>query len=146
MNALVNLITNKSKFQELRFKNTFLAKLDGNNCKTSTDLYIELVKAFDLPDYFGKNLDALYDCLMDLEWITKDHVVLIIDHFDHLLTEEINDPELLEDLLITLDDVCRSWDLLETKILTPKTMNVYIHFSKKAKELLENNEIEYKKI
>jgi hypothetical protein len=143
MNALFYIIENKTKFLDIRFKNTFLAKLDGAACKTSIDLYNKLQNVFELPDYFGKNLDALYDCLMDLEWITKDHVVLIIEHFDQLLCDENNDPELLEDFLITLDDVCKSWDLLESDQFTPKKMNVYFNNSIKVKELLENNAIEF---
>jgi RNAse (barnase) inhibitor barstar len=143
MSALIHSIVNKSKFQELRLKNTFVAKLDGECCKTSVDLYNELESGFDLPDYFGKNLDALYDCLMDLEWITQDHVVLIIEHFDDLLSDEANDPELLEDFIVTLDDICKSWNLLESEVFTPKTMQVYIHASEKADQLLEDNDIEF---
>ncbi len=146
MSALIHFIVNKSKFQAIRFKNTFVAKLDGECCKSSIDLYNELERAFDLPDFFGKNLDALYDCLMDLEWITQDHVILIIEHFDDLLSEEINDPELLEDFLVTLDDICKSWNLLESEVFTPKTMEVFIHSSKKAEQLLEDNDIEFDKI
>jgi hypothetical protein len=143
MNTSFHLIKNKQKFQDIRFKNTFIARLEGSHCTTSNDLYKELKKAFELPDYFGKNLDALYDCLMDLEWIPKDHVVLIIDHFDLLLSQELNDPELLEDFLITLDDVCKSWALLESDEFTPKTMKIYIPVSEKSQELLENNDIEF---
>ena len=143
MNAFIFLIENKTKFQDIRFKNTFIAKLDGSICTTSIDLYTQLKNVFELPDYFGKNLDALYDCLMDLEWITKDHIVLVIDHFDQLLSQENNDPELLEDFLVTLDDIIKSWDLLESDEFTPKTMRLYIHYSDKAKDLLDNNEIEF---
>lgn len=143
MNAAFHLIKNKLKYQEIRFKNSFIAKLDGQQCATSPELYLELKGLFELPDYFGKNLDALYDSLMDLEWITKDHIILVIEHFDQLLSREQNDPELLEDFLITLEDVCKSWELLERDEFTPKSMRIYIYASDKVKELLENNEIDF---
>jgi RNAse (barnase) inhibitor barstar len=143
MKALFYLIKHKDKFQDIRFKNAFLAKLEGSRCKTSVKLFEELKREFELPDYFGKNLDALYDCLMDLEWITKDHIVLIIEHFDELLSDETNDPEFLEDFLITLDDVSKSWQLMDSDEFTPKTFKVYIQHSDKAKDLLDMNDIEF---
>ncbi|MQA11053.1 MAG: barnase inhibitor [Pseudonocardiaceae bacterium] len=33
--------------------------------------------ALSFPDYFGKNLDALYDCLRDLSWLQEGEHVLI---------------------------------------------------------------------
>jgi len=42
----------------------------------------QLFEAFaaqlDFPDYFGRNWDALYDCLTDLDWLPADvrHVVI----------------------------------------------------------------------
>ncbi|MEV0678159.1 barstar family protein [Actinosynnema sp. NPDC050436] len=33
--------------------------------------------ALDFPDYYGQNLDALYDCLTDLSWLPAgDHVLV----------------------------------------------------------------------
>ena len=37
--------------------------LDGRLMTTKNRLYEYLEEAFDLPDYFGKNLDALWDVL-----------------------------------------------------------------------------------
>lgn len=34
--------------------------------RTTAELYTGLAAALDLPDYFGRNLDALWDCLTDL--------------------------------------------------------------------------------
>jgi len=33
--------------------------------------------ALSFPDYFGRNLDALYDCLTDLSWLPSGEHVLI---------------------------------------------------------------------
>lgn len=40
--------------------------LDGNNMTTLDRVYDELEQVFDLPDYFGRNLDALEECLADM--------------------------------------------------------------------------------
>lgn len=37
--------------------------LDGNTIITKERLHLELKDALDLPDYYGNNLDALWDCL-----------------------------------------------------------------------------------
>lgn len=39
-------------------------KLDGRKIKEDSHEY--LIKKLDLPDYYGRNLDALYDCLTDI--------------------------------------------------------------------------------
>ena len=38
--------------------------LDGNELKGQCHAYIK--EALQLPEYYGKNLDALYDCLCDM--------------------------------------------------------------------------------
>ncbi len=40
-------------------------QLDGSLIKKEGHDY--LMKALNLPDYYGKNLDALYDCLTEIE-------------------------------------------------------------------------------
>ena len=37
--------------------------LDFTGCKYFLELHDVLKKAFGFPDYYGKNLDALWDCL-----------------------------------------------------------------------------------
>jgi RNAse (barnase) inhibitor barstar len=36
-----------------------------------------IASALAFPDYFGRNLDALYDCLTDLSWLPSGEHVLI---------------------------------------------------------------------
>lgn len=40
-------------------------QLDGNLINEKGHDY--LMEALDLPDYYGKNLDALYDCLCEID-------------------------------------------------------------------------------
>lgn len=40
--------------------------LDGNKLSDITQVHDYLKELLEFPDYYGKNLDALYDCLTDL--------------------------------------------------------------------------------
>lgn len=40
--------------------------LDGNRLGDAAQVHDYLKETLDFPEYYGKNLDALYDCLTDL--------------------------------------------------------------------------------
>lgn len=44
--------------------------LDGAAVKSREDLHRRLAEGLNFPDWYGGNLDALYDCLTDLEETT----------------------------------------------------------------------------
>lgn len=50
-----------------------IIELDGNIIKEKSHDYLKEV--FDFPDYYGKNLDALYDCLTDIGVEMEIHLV-----------------------------------------------------------------------
>ena len=54
--------------------------LDGSNIFTSPDFHEASATALSPPAYYGKNLDALYDCLTD---ITED-THLVIRNWHHI--------------------------------------------------------------
>ena len=70
------------------FQATFMATIDGNRCKTISELFKEISSVFHFPEYFGNNFDALYDCLTDLEWLGVDHIYLLITHPALICSEE----------------------------------------------------------
>ena len=47
--------------------------LDASRMENREDTFVYLKEQFQLPEYFGNNLDALYDCLTEL----TDTVVVI---------------------------------------------------------------------
>ncbi len=53
------------------------AVLDGGRIDTREALHDALARSLDLPPYYGRNLDALFDCLTDLQ----EDVDLRIDNF-----------------------------------------------------------------
>lgn len=50
-----------------------IIKLDGLRIKKESHDYI--MEVLNFPDYYGKNLDALYDCLTDIGVRTEIHLV-----------------------------------------------------------------------
>ncbi len=45
--------------------------LDGRKIEDVKSLHNELASLLEFPDWYGKNLDALHDCLTDLEGETE---------------------------------------------------------------------------
>ena len=74
-------------------------QLDGILIKKEVHDY--LMEALALPDYYGKNLDALYDCLTEME----------------CEIELINADEVDEDILETFKDAANENNLLKFKII-----------------------------
>lgn len=56
--------------------------LNGAALTTSEEMHHYLAKMLHFPAYYGKNLDALYDCLTDMVEETE-LILLNWDAFDH---------------------------------------------------------------
>jgi len=69
-------------------KNIFVAEIDGSKARTLRGFYPRIAKTLLFPDYFGKNLDALLDCLCSLEVIGQQEVVLLIRDAQLFLSKE----------------------------------------------------------
>ncbi len=51
--------------------------VDGDRTVDKASTLDAIAEALSFPEYFGKNLDALYDCLTDLSWLpTGEHVLI----------------------------------------------------------------------
>ena len=74
-------------------------QLDGKLINQSGHDY--LMEALDLPDYYGKNLDALYDCLTEIE----------------CEIELVNAGEVDEDIIETFNDAAAENEFLTFKII-----------------------------
>jgi RNAse (barnase) inhibitor barstar len=66
----------------------FVAEIDGAKARSLRSFYTRIARVLHFPDYFGKNLDALFDCLCSLEHAGRQEVVLVIRNFDQFLDRE----------------------------------------------------------
>jgi hypothetical protein len=80
--------------------------LRGNRCLVKDALLDEFARGLDFPDYFGKNWDALEDCLTDLEWLSAEAFVIIITNADQILK---NSPGDLKTFAGILASASRHW-------------------------------------
>lgn len=70
-----------------------------------------LAKALNLPEYFGNNFDALYDCLTDLTWQHTSASVIALSGVDTLYACDV---EGWETLLSVLASAAEYWQGEET--------------------------------
>ena len=73
-------------------------QLDGNLIKENGHDY--LAEALDFPDYYGKNLDALYDCLTEIS----------------CEIELVNASAVDKDIIDTFKDAASEYELLKLKM------------------------------
>lgn len=58
--------------------------VDGSSVTTKAAALDAFAAAMSFPSWFGRNLDALYDCLTDLSWLPAGEQLLIWSHVDRL--------------------------------------------------------------
>jgi RNAse (barnase) inhibitor barstar len=85
--------------------------LRGNRCTGKDALLDEFARGLDFPDYFGKNWDALEDCLTDLEWLSAEAFVIIMTNADQILK---NSPEEMKTFGGILASASRHWTSADT--------------------------------
>ncbi|WP_234323670.1 barstar family protein [Streptomyces sp. NRRL F-2580] len=66
---------------------TYVARLDGRQMRDTDAVFLQFYDGLRLPDHFGWNWDALFDCLRDLEleWLSADQYVVIVEAADEAL-------------------------------------------------------------
>lgn len=121
----------------------FYAKIDGSCCKTEEDLHNELSNALNLPEHYGRNLDALFDCLLDLEWIKKDKVLLHFENFEIILIEEKSKSYIPNALLLLISDLCASEDDPANKHSFNKKLYFLINYNPTTEAILKEADINY---
>ncbi len=60
---------------------------DGDSAEQKEILLKNIGEALRFPSYYGQNLDALADCLSDLEWLPIAAVTLVIYKFNRLSSD-----------------------------------------------------------
>ncbi|MBP7176379.1 MAG: barstar family protein [Thermoclostridium sp.] len=87
--------------------------MDGNKIDSRREAHAFLKKGLLFPDYYGSNLDALYDCLCEIA--EKTHIVLC--HYDEL---EKNLGVYAAKLLRVITNAARNNAALSVSVIPPQ--------------------------
>lgn len=83
-------------------------RADLKSCRLAAEALDELGSAFQLPVWYGANLDALHDCLADPEWQNGRTTVLVLDSMETLTRLE---PEFSSNLIEVLESAAENRSL-----------------------------------
>ncbi len=81
--------------------------LDGQRMRSADEFEDELTRGLSLPDYYGRNLNALSECLTDADILKGEVLVLFIRNADKILSEA--NPEALDGFLDVLRNAGVEW-------------------------------------
>lgn len=99
MATILNIAENYYSENNIRY-----VFLDGLLCRNLNQCYDTLQEELSLPDYFGRNLDALEEVLADLEWIKEEKIKIIILNVEILLIYDLKWKKAFLDILHTSDN------------------------------------------
>lgn len=68
--------------------NVYVARLDGQEMPDEMSTFQQFYELLKFPEYFGWNWDAFHDCLRDLQWLSSDYHILIIESAESVLSED----------------------------------------------------------
>ncbi|MEU7067756.1 barstar family protein [Streptomyces sp. NPDC046161] len=57
----------------------YVARLSGQDMPDEVSAFQHFSEVLKFPEYFGWNWNAFYDCVRDLEWLSADNRILIIN-------------------------------------------------------------------
>jgi len=84
-----------------------LIELDGARMTKLAELYDEFASAFQFPGFFGRNFNALDECLTDLDWLPARGYLVEIVNSERLLEKE--DEEVRAGLLQIFERAGKDW-------------------------------------
>lgn len=64
--------------------------LDGSSIENLSQLHTAFMRAFSFPEWYGKNFDALFDCLTDMEEEAVIRVTEQTQLWEHLGMDAVN--------------------------------------------------------
>jgi RNAse (barnase) inhibitor barstar len=87
-----------------------IAILDGAEAGSREGFFTAIARELTFPAYFGRNWDAVYDCLTDPSVLPADGCAIVLDGYDHLATSQ---PDQWRIALQVLRDACAFWRPLD---------------------------------
>jgi len=98
---------NSQLIDGLKNNGYYVGIIDGKECQDKQSFLVNIAKAFQFPDYYGNNLDALWECINDLEWLVESNYALMINNSKLFLSKcSRTDRNKIIDLL---NDVPNEW-------------------------------------
>lgn len=67
--------------------------LNFENISNKEEMHKYLAEKFEFPDYYGKNLDALFECLTDIAEPTAVNIINAINDYDEQIINVITSAE-----------------------------------------------------
>ncbi len=98
---------------DLLARNADRIALVSADAQTKEDLLSALAEELEFPSHFGRNWDALNDCLRDLSWLSDRRVVIV-----HEALPLADSPREAAMYLQLLEDACSSWTEDEQHLLS----------------------------
>jgi RNAse (barnase) inhibitor barstar len=87
-------------------KKTAFFHLEGEKIEKKDQFFNHAAVAMKFPAHFGKNWDAFYDCLTDLEWVKAENYAIYFDHTDAFAEHHESE---LETLIEIFQDAVDYW-------------------------------------
>ncbi|MFD3777428.1 barstar family protein [Streptomyces sp. NPDC058612] len=66
----------------------YVARLNGQEMPDEVSTFQHFWEVLKFPDYFGWNWNAFYDCVRDLNWLSADYRILIIESAESALSDD----------------------------------------------------------
>ena len=82
------------------------SRVDLEGCFDKGEFLDRIARALAFPAWFGRNWDALFDCISDLAWRPAPGYVLV---FEHAAALQHTEPEVFDTALAILSDAAVSW-------------------------------------
>lgn len=83
--------------------------LDGSKIYDKKTFLEKIARAMRFPDYFGKNWDALNDCITDLSWARAQGYVLLIQEPERFITTSPDDWQVALEILKSATESWHEW-------------------------------------
>lgn len=113
----------------------YSARMHGEQMGDIDGVFSQFYEALRLPEYFGWNWNALYDCLSDLNWISATRYLLIMEDSEKILTEDPEERSILfRTLLRSAEDWARRPNFPER---VKSTFHVILLCSPEARDVLQ---------
>ncbi|MDY0092993.1 MAG: barstar family protein [Candidatus Vecturithrix sp.] len=86
--------------------------IEGANIYDKPSFLQEFAKKFHFPPYFGRNWDAFYDCLTDLEWFDVRNLLVIYPQASKFRTLHPEDWQIAMQILFDAADYWKQRQIL----------------------------------